>query len=324
MYNEFTFTAAALLAACAILAVLDVLVCLLLRLLFGVRFGRAFRWGLLSFLLPAALLAYGIVVDRNRIETNKAELFFDGLPEAFNGYRIVHLSDIHSRSFRNRIRVLDRAVSAVNALRPDLVAFTGDLITVSPDELDLTAPSLKALSAPDGVVSVLGNHDYCTHISGTIGKPDEEGMEELERRELALGWHLLLNESLTLERGSDSLVVVGVENWSRAFNYPSSGDLAKASEGTEGAFRILLTHDPTHWDKEVRGKDYPLTLSGHTHAGQVSLLGWRPSIYVYKYDRGLYQENGQYLYVSAGLGETAFPARVGARPEITLITLRRR
>lgn len=324
MYNEFTFTAIVLLVVCAALTILNLLCSSLVSLLFGIRFGKAFCWGLLSLLLPAGALAWGLLVERNLVKVNSVELFFDSLPKSFDGYRIAHISDIHSRSFRGRTGALDRAVAKLNSLHADLVAFTGDLITVSPGELDLTGPSLKAISAPDGVISILGNHDYCTHIKGSIGEPDAEGLAELERRERALGWRLLLNESISLKRGSDSLTIVGAENWSRSFHFPSTGDLTKASAGTEGNFRILLTHDPTHWDSEVLGKGYPLTLCGHTHAAQTSLFGWSPSKYVFKRYRGLYEENGQYLYVNIGLGQTAYPVRIGTVPEITLITLRRK
>ncbi|MBP5522001.1 MAG: metallophosphoesterase [Bacteroidales bacterium] len=324
MYNEFTFTAIVLLLVCAALTIVDLLCSGLVSLFSGIKFGRAFCWGLLSFLLPAGALAYGLLVERNIFKTNEVELHFDSLPESFDGYRIVHISDIHSRSFRNRTGALERAVAKINALHPDLVAFTGDLITIRPEELDRTAPSLKAVTATDGVVSILGNHDYCTHISGSIGSPDAQGLAELERRERELGWCLLLNENISLRRGADSLSIVGVENWSRASHFPSTGDLAKASEGTEGTFRILLTHDPTHWESEASGKDFPLTLSGHTHAAQTSLFGWCPSKYVFKHYRGLYEENGRYLYVNIGLGETAYPVRIGTVPEITLITLRRK
>lgn len=175
------------------------------------------------------------------------------------------------------------------------------------------------MEASDGVISVLGNHDYGTYAdtSGVL-------LQGLIDREAALGWNLLLNEHKVLRRDVDTIVVVGVENTSSSDFFPSNGDLAKASEGTEGAFRIVLTHDPLHWESEILGQDYPLTLSGHTHAMQLSLFGWTPSSLVFRYSDGLYTEGAQHLYVNAGLGETIFPARIGARPEITLITLRRR
>lgn len=323
MYNEFTFTAVALAMVWMVLLLLDLLCSGIVAIAGGLRFGRVFCWGLLSLLVPVALMSYGILVERNCFKVNKIELSFEGLPDGFDGYRLVHISDIHSRSFRLRPKALGRAVDKVNSLSPDLIAFTGDLITIGPGELDVTAPILSKLRAPDGVVSILGNHDYCTHLSGRIGVPDDAAMAELERRERALGWTLLLNGNTTIRRLQDSLAVVGVENISRVSHFPSTGDLQKASVGTDGSFRILLSHDPQHWETEVLGQDYPLTLSGHTHAAQTSILGWSPSRLVFKHFRGLYREGGQYLYVNIGLGETAYPVRIGAVPEITLITLRK-
>lgn len=322
MYNEVTFTAVALVFVWIVLLLLDLLVSGVTALVSGLRFGRVFCWGLLSLILPVLLMAYGVLIERNWFKVNKIELAFDNLPEQFDGYRLVQLSDIHSMSFRNRAGQLDRAVGMVGELAPDLVVFTGDLITVSPDELDVTAPVMARLSAPDGVISVLGNHDYSTHRNA--GKTDTEALDDLIQRERALGWKLLLNEKVILRRGGDSLAVVGVENISSSKFFPSTGNLAVASGGTDGLFRILLSHDPQHWDMEVSGMDFPLTLSGHTHAAQVSLLGWSPARLMFRRVRGLFSENGRYLYINQGLGETAFPARIGVRPEITLITLLRK
>ena len=321
-YNEFTFTVIALVIAWVAVALLDLLVSGLMAIAFGLKFGRAFSWGLLALLIPVILIAYGILIERNCFRTRKLELSFADLPAAFDGYRIVHISDIHSRSFRLRPSAIQRAMDKVNSLNPDIVAFTGDLITISPDELDITAPALSRITAPDGVLSILGNHDYCTHLGGTIGKPDAQGLAELISRERALGWNLLLNESTVVTRSGDSIVFVGVENTSPARFFPSTGDLSKASAGTDGTFRILLTHDPQHWDSEVLGRGYPLTLSGHTHSAQISLFGWSPGSLMFRRLRGLYKEGSEFLYVNIGLGETAYPARIGAIPEITLITLR--
>jgi predicted MPP superfamily phosphohydrolase len=138
-----------------------------------------------------------------------------------------------------------------------------------------------------------------------------------------MGWNLLINKNIIVSRGTDSIAIIGVENTSPSKHFPSRGELIKASEGTEGMFRILLTHDPMHWEAEILGKDYPLTLSGHTHAMQLSLQGWTPSSLMFRQSRGIYSEGSQHLYVNIGLGETILPVRIGARPEITLITLRK-
>ena len=146
---------------------------------------------------------------------------------------------------------------------------------------------------------------------------------DLIERERAMGWDLLLDENRLICRGTDSIGIIGVQNTSPSRHFPSKGNLPKASEGTEGLFRIVLSHDPMHWESEILGQDYPVTLSGHTHAMQLSILGWSPSRLLFKQHRGLYSDNGQYLYVNPGLGETIFPARIGVRPEITIITLSR-
>ena len=301
------------------LVVADLVVSGVVRLTAKVQFKKVFLWGLLSLAVPPAVIGYGILVERNRFEIKEVEIEFDNLPKSFDGYRIVHISDIHARSFSKRTDKIEKAVRKINSLKPDLIAFTGDLITLTPDEIDCIASSLGALEASDGVVSVLGNHDYGTYAdtSGTL-------LQGLIDREAALGWNLLLNEHKVLRRDVDSIVVIGVENTSSSHFFPSNGDLDKAAAGTEGAFRIVLTHDPMHWESEIIGHDYALTLSGHTHAMQLSILGWSPSSLIFRHSNGLYTEGVQHLYVNAGLGETIFPARIGARPEITLITLRRR
>ena len=242
------------------------------------------------------------------------------VPEGFDGYRIVHISDIHARSFQKRGKVLEKMAARINGLDADLIAFTGDIITMDSSELDSLSHILKGLEAKDGVMSVLGNHDYCIYAHPEAADDDVSKVIEKEK---AMGWNVLIDENRRITRGKDTIAVIGVENTSPSRHFPSKGDLAKASEGTEGLFRILLSHDPMHWDMEVLGKDYPLTLSGHTHAMQFALGKWCPSKYMFRQYRGLYTENSQYLYVNIGLGETIFPARIGAVPEITLITLKR-
>jgi predicted MPP superfamily phosphohydrolase len=219
---------------------------------------------------------------------------------------------------------MQKAGDMINGTAPDLVAFTGDLITLTPEELDIIAPALCKIKAKNGVFSVLGNHDYCMY-SDLPSEAKEKHLEELIAREISLGWTVLMDENRFIRKGNDSIAVIGVQNISASVHFPSKGDLKKASEGTEGAFRIVLTHDPLHWESEILGQDYPLTLSGHTHAMQLSLFGWSPSSLMFKHNKGLYTSDSgtQSLYVNVGLGETIFPARIGARPEITLITLKK-
>lgn len=322
MTTELSLTLMIIILCWILLTAGDAVVCLLLKLLLGIPFRKAFIWGLLSLLLPPVLIAYGAVIERNCFRIKEVTIAGSNIPEAFDGYRIVHISDIHARSFTGREKQLQRAVEKINRLAPDMIAFTGDLITLSPDELDNHAPALGSLIAKDGVFAILGNHDYIIY-SDTDQETKERQMQELIEKEHAFGWNLLLDENMIISRGADSIGIIGVQNTSPSRHFPSKGNLPKASEGTEGLFRIVLSHDPMHWESEILGQDYPVTLSGHTHAMQLSILGWSPSRLLFKQHRGLYSDNGQYLYVNPGLGETIFPARIGVRPEITIITLSR-
>ena len=316
-----TFATLSILFVCwIILVILDVTVCGMLYGIFRISFRKAFLYGLVSLFIPPICFAYGSLFERNRVQVNEVEISSAEVPEGFDGYRIVHISDIHARSFQKRRKVLEKMAARINGLDADLIAFTGDIITMDSSELDSLSHILKGLEAKDGVMSVLGNHDYCIYAHPEAADDDVSKVIEKEK---AMGWNVLIDENRRITRGTDTIAVIGVENTSPSRHFPSKGDLVKASEGTEGLFRILLSHDPMHWDMEVLGKDYPLTLSGHTHAMQLALGKWCPSKYMFRQYRGLYTENSQHLYVNIGLGETIFPARIGAVPEITLITLKR-
>lgn len=322
MHFELVMTCILVALCWAILAAADAVVAGLSALIFGVRFKTVFLWGLLSFLLPVLAIVYGTFIERNIYSVRPVTVRSSSLPPAFQGFRIALISDIHLRSFAQRPASLSRAVEKINSLDADVVCFTGDLVSLDVSELDGFGDILRRLSPP--VYSVLGNHDYLIYGRRRNGQgATRAGVDSLKASEKALGWNLLLNENRILTRGRDSLAIVGVENTSASKHFPSHGNLSRAMAGTDGCFRILLSHDPTHWDMEVIGRDIPLTLSGHTHALQFSLFGWCPSRYLFRHYRGLYQEAGQSLYVNTGLGETIFPARIGARPEITLITLSR-
>ena len=305
-----------------ILTIADLTVSGLLKLIFGLPFKKAFLWGLLALLLPPIIIAYGSLIERNCFRIKEITIKTTDLPESFDGYRIVHISDIHARSFNGREKHLQRAMDKINELKPDMVAFTGDLITMTPDELENHTHALGSLKARDGIFSVLGNHDYSMY-SDAGPEARQKHMETLISAKEALGWNLLMDENRIIRRGADSIALIGVQNTSPSRHFPSKGNLTIASEGTEGMFRILLSHDPMHWEAEILGQNYPLTLSGHTHAMQFSFLGWSPSSLMFKQFRGLYTRGDQSLHVNPGLGETIFPARIGVRPEITLLTLTR-
>lgn len=322
MTFELSSTLMIILFCWIILTIADLTVCGLLKLIFGLPFKKAFIWGLLALLLPPIIIAYGSLIERNCFRIKEITIKTTDLPESFDGYRIVHISDIHARSFNGREKHLQRAMDKINELKPDMVAFTGDLITMTPDELENHTHALGSLKARDGIFSVLGNHDYSMY-SDAGPEARQKHMETLISAKEALGWNLLMDENRIIRRGADSIALIGVQNTSPSRHFPSKGNLTRASKGTEGMFRILLSHDPMHWEAEILGQNYPLTLSGHTHAMQFSFLGWSPSSLMFKQFRGLYTRGDQSLHVNPGLGETIFPARIGVRPEITLLTLTR-
>lgn len=288
-----------------------------------ITFKRAFLKGLLLLLLPPLVMAYGAWIGRERPQVREVEIRFEGLLESFDGYRLVHISDIHARSYAARRESLQRAVDIINGLKPDLITFTGDLITLDATELDPVNEILRKLKSEYGIMSVVGNHDYGIYADPSDKSSSRRILSEVIEEEERMGWNVLMDDNRIIKRGQDSIAVIGVQNTSPSRHFPSKGNLRKASVGTEGMFKILLTHDPMHWEREVVGKEYPLTLSGHTHAMQFSIFGWSPSSLIFKEYRGLYTKDDQHLYVNIGLGETILPFRIGTRPEITLITLKK-
>lgn len=281
------------------------------------------RW---AWVLPAmwiALMVYGFFFGWRHLVVRTATCPSALLPRAFDGYRVVQLSDIHIGTFLRNRSFVDRLVQTVNAQKPDMVVFTGDLVNVGPRELLPFRHVLSRITAPDGVFAVLGNHDYCEY--GDDKRPAAIRRHQMLLRyvEQKMGWHLLMNEHATIRRGDASIEVVGVENISRP-PFPEYGDLQKALAGTaDGSFKILLSHDPSHWRRGVLHQtDIALTLSGHTHAGQISLGRLSPVKWAYNEWGGKYTEDGSMLYVSVGIGGTV-PFRFGAWPGIDVITLRR-
>ncbi len=279
---------------------------------------------LLGVLLVTFL--YGHYIGQYDVRTRKADLQFQSLPSDFDGYRVVHISDLHLYGWVGREEKLAEAVDQINRLQPDLICFTGDLVSFGYEELRTTLPILQRMRATDGVVSVFGNHDYSYYRRNFTEGQRIHHMEELIRIERSeLHWHLLLNQSHVIHRGADSIAIIGSENQSCGVHHViQKGNLPLAMQGTDGMFRILLTHDPTHWrDSVLQHTDIPLTLSGHTHAMQFSVFGWTPASWLYRESVGHYQEGSQQLYVNVGLGGVV-PFRIGAYPEITLLTLHKR
>ena len=288
----------------------------------------------LWFLIPGAILALlifasfgmGMARGRTHVKVFKESIHIPYLPEDFNGLRVVQLSDIHLAGFYNHPGHIRKVVDMVNKLEPDLICFTGDMVHNFSEELDPFVDILKQLEAPLGKYAVLGNHDYGAYFNWESTEKEAANLERVKSQIRASGFDLLLNENRTLSLNGSSLSLIGVENWGKP-PFPQLGDLEHALEGVNpDHVKILLSHDPSHWDLQVREKeDIALTLSGHTHGMQFGIeignFRWSPSKWTYKQWAGLYGENGQQLYVNRGLGYTGFPGRVGIRPEITLLTL---
>ncbi len=282
--------------------------------------------GLIVAGIPFASMLYGITKGKYNFRVNKVKLSFDNLPKAFEGFKIVQISDIHSGSFDN-IEAINDGIALVNKQEADVILFTGDLVNNDSREILPYIENFKDLHASHGVYSVLGNHDYGDYKQWESSEAKNENMNLLYKFQKEMGFKLLNNKNAIISKGDDSIGIYGVENWGNP-PFPQRGDLDLALEGKESEqFKILMSHDPTHWDKKVI--DHPvhidLTLSGHTHGMQfgVDIPGfkWSPIKYIYPQWAGLYKKKKQLLYVNRGFGFLGFPGRVGIWPEITLIEL---
>lgn len=267
------------------------------------------------------IIMYGFIVGFGKLEVKHLDLYFDDLPEAFEGYRIVHFSDAHVGSFQcDKKSILHRDIDSINAQKADMVVFTGDIQNMQPDELLPVMPLLSKVKAKDGVYSVLGNHDYSIYIDATEDVK-KANIKATVDREQQMGWTVLRNDNRVIRRDADSLVIAGEENGGRKPS-PKLADLEKSLHGVgKGAFIVMLQHDPNVWqEKIVPDGRVQLTLSGHTHAGQVSVFGLRFTQLTAHNDYGLYNQDRQQLYVTSGLGGVV-AMRFGATAEIAVITL---
>lgn len=283
-----------------------------------------FNW--IALALSAGWLAiclYGIVIGWKKVMVESVEISSSRIPESFDGYKIVQLSDFHIGTYQASPQTVERIVDRVNSLNPNLIVFTGDIVNVTSEEMDQFKDVLKRLKARDGILSVLGNHDYCLYKKYKAPDTPLRQLGKVIENEKEIGWRLLRNESVQIRHGNDSIAVIGVDNaGSRMF--PDKSDLPKAMQGIPAdEYKILLSHDPSHWRREVLPTtDIDLTLSGHTHAMQFKIGNWSPSKWAYPEWGGMYAEEAQRLYVSTGVGENiAF--RFGAYPQIVVLTLRR-
>lgn len=295
----------------------------------GLKFFK--KMGILLGSLALAGLLVGSTVWVYKFKTHRVEVSIKNLPPAFDGLRIVQLSDIHLGSWLSN-KPLQRAVDQVDDLNPDIIVFTGDMVNYSTSEVRGFENVLAQLKAPLGIYAILGNHDYGDYTTWKSREEKEENLQQMVDFFDTLGWQLLRNSTVEIEKDTARLLIAGVENWSATSRFKKYGNLEKTMQDVPyGDLNILLSHDPTHWETEV-SKDYPefdLTLSGHTHGMQMGIeafgLKWSPARYIYDNWAGLTSVNlpdgrKSYLYVNRGLGHIAYPGRVGILPEITLIT----
>ena len=290
------------------------------------KFVSTLGWGLAA--IPFASILYSIFKGKYNYKVWKYTLYFDNLPKAFDGYRITQISDIHCGSFDNYEKIR-YGVELINSQKSDVILFTGDLVNNLANEVHNWKSLFATLQAPDGVFSIMGNHDYGDYSSWETPEAKQQNLEHLFQLQKQMGWQLLLNKHCYLERNGEKIALIGVENWGHG-RFSKYGDLNKALEGVNTEdFKILMSHDPTHWQEVVlpENKDIQLTLSGHTHGMQCGIeipgwLKWSPSQYIYKYWGGMYEEDGKYLNVNRGFGYHAFPGRLGVWPEITVIELK--
>ena len=278
--------------------------------------------------LPFVSMLYGITKGKYNFKIKEIELAFRNLPKAFDQLKIVHVSDIHSGSFDDYDEV-KRGVALIKEQQADLFLFTGDLVNNQAEEIIPYKSLFEQIKPPLGKFSTLGNHDYGTHKQWKNIYEKEENLKRLFQHQKDMGFQLLNNKTVSITKGDEKIDIVGVENWGNP-PFPQKGDLDQALKNTDPHhFKILLSHDPTHWDEKVisHPQHIDLTLSGHTHGMQfgVEIPGfkWSPSKYIYKRWAGLYQKAEQYLYVNRGFGFLGFPGRVGIWPEITVITLKK-
>lgn len=269
-------------------------------------------------------MLYGLLFGWKQLTVKNVDVTFDNLPAEFEGYRIVQLSDLHVGTYGNNTAFLEKVVQRVDDEQPDLVVFTGDIINTTPTELPPFEQTLSHLQAKDGVMAVLGNHDYCLYGFHERPANPRDGARQVVEAERRMGWQVLLNEHRLVERDGAQIAIVGVENTGKP-PFPEIGNLRGAMQGLPDAiFKILLSHDPSHWRMEVLPKtDIPLMMAGHTHAAQLKIGSWSPSQWIYREWGGLYQQGKQQLYVSEGTGGS-IPFRLGATPEIIVFTLHRK
>lgn len=280
-------------------------------------------------IIPAAGFIYGMIRGAYKYRVHNVKVPSENLPDAFHGFKIVQLSDIHTGSFLDN-SALHRAFDIVMQQGADMILFTGDLVNNVASETKGFEEVYSKLRAPYGVYSVLGNHDYGDYVHWDNHHDKANNLEALKTIQKEAGWKLLMNEHVPIEKNGQKIALLGIENWGGNMHFPRYGKMEEAYKGAEEfPFKILMSHDPSHWEKQVQ-PDYPdidLTLSGHTHGMQLGIeipgFKWSPVKYIYKHWAGLYKNGKQFLYVNRGLGFLGYPGRLGIWPEITVIELQK-
>lgn len=279
--------------------------------------------------IPFSSLIYGMTLGKYNYKVITQQIFFPDLPDAFDGFKITQISDVHSGSFDNPEKI-NYAIDLINEQEADMILFTGDIVNTHAKEMLPWIETFNRIKKYEyGKFSVLGNHDYGEYVTWKTEADKTKNFHDIKELYGKIGFQLMLNEHTYIQKGNDKIALVGVENWGVKFK--KAGDLQKASEGlTKEEFKILMSHDPSHWDAEVNKhpKDFHLMLSGHTHGLQFGIeipgfFKWSPAEYVYKQWAGLYEKAGKYIYVNRGFGFHAYPGRVGIMPEITVIELKK-
>ncbi|MFO7673712.1 MAG: metallophosphoesterase [Lutibacter sp.] len=278
--------------------------------------------------IPFTSVLYGMARGKYNYQVINHALYFDDLPEAFHGFKLTHISDIHSGSFDDAEKIM-AGIDLINEQESDIILFTGDLVNNLADEMDPWIGHFSKLKARQGKYSILGNHDYGEYVQFNSEEEKTQNFQAIKDLHPQMGFDLLLNESIYLEKGTDKIALVGVENWGTRFKKEGDLNLASSKINKED-FKILMSHDPSHWDAEIKNHpgNFQLTLSGHTHGMQFGIeipgIKWSPVQYVYEQWAGIYGAMGKYINVNRGFGFLAFPGRVGIWPEITVITLKKK
>nr|WP_315231300.1 metallophosphoesterase [uncultured Flavobacterium sp.] len=279
--------------------------------------------------VPFLSLIYGVTIGKYNYKVIKQRIFFPDLPDAFDGFTITQISDVHSGSFDNPEKI-NYAIDLVNEQNSDMILFTGDIVNTDAKEMHPWIETFNRIKKHEyGKYSVLGNHDYGEYVTWPSEEAKEDNFKAIKDLYGQIGFKLMLNEHTFIEKGDEKIALVGVENWGH--NFKKAGDINKASQHVNKEdFKILMSHDPSHWEHEVQHheKNFHLTLSGHTHGMQFGIeipgyFKWSLAQYVYKQWAGLYENVGRYVYVNRGFGFHAYPGRVGIMPEITVIELKK-